>query len=185
MVIVGGISRHIVGYLQDFLFPPEQILAPVRSLSGGERNRLLLAKLFILPSNVLVLDEPTNDLDAETLELLEDRLLDYSGTVLLVSHDRAFLNNVVTSTIVFEGGGAAAGVRGRLRRLAPAADGAGRAAPDGAEGAKTKEGETAERKAEAHPIKRRGSWRSLPPKLEALEEEKQRLIDDPEFPRIL
>lgn len=105
MVIVNGVSRHIVGYLQDFLFPPAQILSPVSSLSGGECNRLLLAKLFILPSNVLVLDEPTNDLDVETLELLEDRLLEYSGTILLVSHDRAFLNNMVTSTIVFEGDG--------------------------------------------------------------------------------
>ena len=104
-IIVGGASRHVVGYLQDFLFSPEQTMTPVRSLSGGERNRLLLAKLFIIPSNVLVLDEPTNDLDAETLELLEDRLLDYSGTILLVSHDREFLNNVVTSTIVFEGEG--------------------------------------------------------------------------------
>ncbi len=104
-VFAGGIPRHIVGYLQDFLFPPDQILAPVRSLSGGERNRLLLAKLFSLPSNVLVLDEPTNDLDTETLELLEERLLDYSGTILIVSHDRAFLNNVVTSTLVFEGEG--------------------------------------------------------------------------------
>lgn len=102
-VFVGGAPRHVIGYLQDFLFPPAQILAPVRSLSGGERNRLLLAKLFSVPSNVLVLDEPTNDLDTETLELLEERLLDYSGTILLVSHDRAFLNNVVTSTIVFEG----------------------------------------------------------------------------------
>ena len=80
-------------------------MSPVSTLSGGERNRLLLAKLFVMPSNVLVLDEPTNDLDAETLELLEDRLLDYKGTILLVSHDRAFLNNVVTSTIVFEGEG--------------------------------------------------------------------------------
>ena len=101
-VFIGGMPRHVIGYLQDFLFPPAQILAPVRSLSGGERNRLLLAKLFSTPSNVLVLDEPTNDLDAETLELLEDRLLDYNGTILLVSHDRAFLNNIVTSTIVFE-----------------------------------------------------------------------------------
>lgn len=104
-VFVGGAPRHIIGYLQDFLFPPSQILAPVRSLSGGEHNRLLLAKLFSVPSNVLVLDEPTNDLDTETLELLEERLLDYGGTILLVSHDRAFLNNVVTSTIVFEGAG--------------------------------------------------------------------------------
>ena len=104
-VSVGGVTRHIVGYLQDFLFPPYQILAPVRLLSGGERNRLLLAKLFAVPSNVLVLDEPTNDLDTETLALLEERLLGYSGTILLVSHDRAFLNNVVTSTLVFEDDG--------------------------------------------------------------------------------
>jgi ATP-binding cassette subfamily F protein uup len=104
-VFIGDALRHIVGYLQDFLFPPEQILAPVASLSGGERNRLLLAKLFATPSNVLVLDEPTNDLDAETLELLEVRLLEYSGTILLVSHDRTFLNNVVTSTIALEGEG--------------------------------------------------------------------------------
>lgn len=104
-VSVGGRSRHVVGYLEDFLFSPEQIHAPVRLLSGGERNRLLLAKLFAVASNVLVLDEPTNDLDTETLALLEERLLTYSGTILLVSHDRAFLNNVVTSTLVFEGEG--------------------------------------------------------------------------------
>jgi len=104
-IFVNGAPRHIIGYLQDFLFPPEQVLSPVRSLSGGERNRLLLAKLFSIPSNVLVLDEPTNDLDTETLEMLEQRLLEYSGTILLVSHDRAFLNNVVTSTMVFEGDG--------------------------------------------------------------------------------
>ena len=104
-VFINGTPRHIVGYLQDFLFPPAQILAPVSTLSGGERNRLLLARLFATPSNVLVLDEPTNDLDAETLELLEDRLLEYTGTILLVSHDRTFLNNVVTSTIVLEGEG--------------------------------------------------------------------------------
>jgi ATP-binding cassette subfamily F protein uup len=105
MIIMGDTSRHVVGYLQDFLFSPERTMSPVRTLSGGERNRLLLAKLFVISSNVLVLDEPTNDLDAETLELLEDRLLDYKGTILLVSHDREFLNNVVTSTIVFEGEG--------------------------------------------------------------------------------
>jgi ATP-binding cassette subfamily F protein uup len=104
-ITVGSGSRHVIGYLQDFLFSPERIMSPVRTLSGGERNRLLLAKLFALPSNVLVLDEPTNDLDAETLELLEDRLVEYNGTILMVSHDREFLNNVVTSTIVFEGGG--------------------------------------------------------------------------------
>ena len=104
-IFINGAPQHIVGYLQNFLFQPAQILAPISSLSGGERNRLLLATLFAMPSNVLVLDEPTNDLDTETLELLEDRLLEYSGTILLVSHDRTFLNNVVTSTIVLEGDG--------------------------------------------------------------------------------
>jgi ATP-binding cassette subfamily F protein uup len=97
---VGGARRHIVGYLQDFLFSPERARMPVRFLSGGERNRVLLARLFSKPANLIVLDEPTNDLDTETLELLEERLVQFEGTVLLVSHDRAFLNNVVTSTIV-------------------------------------------------------------------------------------
>ncbi len=95
----------MIGYLQDFLFSPERARAPVASLSGGERNRLLLARLFAQPANVLVLDEPTNDLDIETLELLEERLLEFSGTILLVSHDRAFVDNVVTSTLAFEGDG--------------------------------------------------------------------------------
>jgi len=104
-VEINGQRRHIIGYLRDFLFTPDRARSPVSILSGGERNRLLLAKLFARPSNVLVLDEPTNDLDIETLELLEDLLMEYSGTVLVVSHDRAFLNNVVTSTLVFEGEG--------------------------------------------------------------------------------
>lgn len=101
-VDINGSRKHIIGYLQDFLFTPERARTPVKALSGGERNRLLLAKLFTQPANLLVMDEPTNDLDAETLELLEDLLLNYSGTLLLVSHDRAFLNNVVTSSIVFD-----------------------------------------------------------------------------------
>jgi ABC transport system ATP-binding/permease protein len=101
---INGSSRHVLGYLQDFLFTPERARTPVRFLSGGERNRLLLARLFSKPANILVLDEPTNDLDTETLELLEDRLVEFTGTLLLVSHDREFLNNVVTSTIVFEAG---------------------------------------------------------------------------------
>jgi ATP-binding cassette subfamily F protein uup len=104
-VFIDGKSRHVIGYLQDFLFSPERARTPVKFLSGGERNRVLLAKLFAKPANVIVLDEPTNDLDAETLELLEDRLVQFAGTVLLVSHDRAFLNNVVTSTLVFEADG--------------------------------------------------------------------------------
>ena len=102
MLTIGGKTRNAYGYLQDFLFAPERARSPVGSLSGGERNRLLLARLFTRPSNLLVLDEPTNDLDVETLELLEELLLNYPGTVLLVSHDRDFLNNVVTSTLVFE-----------------------------------------------------------------------------------
>ena len=98
-LLINGVSRHIIGYLQDFLFSPERARSPVSILSGGERNRLLLAKLFTKPFNVLVMDEPTNDLDVETLDLLEELLLEYSGTLLLVSHDREFLNNVVTSTL--------------------------------------------------------------------------------------
>jgi ABC transport system ATP-binding/permease protein len=104
-VIIDGQARHVSGYLRDFLFPPERLNAPVSMLSGGERNRLLLARLFAKPSNLLIMDEPTNDLDAETLELLEELVADYAGTLLLVSHDRAFLDNVVTSTLVFEGAG--------------------------------------------------------------------------------
>ena len=102
---LNGQRKHIIGYLQDFLFSPERARAPITRLSGGERNRLLLAKLFAQPSNLLIMDEPTNDLDVETLELLEELLIDYPGTLLLVSHDRAFLDNVVSSTLVLEGEG--------------------------------------------------------------------------------
>jgi len=102
---IGGVKKHIISYLGDFLFAPERARSPVKSLSGGERNRLLLARLFSRPANVLVLDEPTNDLDIETLELLEDLLAEYDGTLFLVSHDRAFLDNVVTQVIAFEGDG--------------------------------------------------------------------------------
>ena len=104
-VTINGRQKHVIGYLQDFLFTPERARAPITRLSGGERNRLLLARLFAQPSNLLVMDEPTNDLDVETLELLEDLLAEYPGTLLLVSHDRDFLDNVVTSTLVMEGGG--------------------------------------------------------------------------------
>jgi len=104
-ITIDGRPRHVSSYLRDFLFPPERLHAPVSMLSGGERNRLLLARLFAKPSNLLVMDEPTNDLDAETLDLLEEMVAEYAGTLLLVSHDRAFLDNVVTSTLVFEGGG--------------------------------------------------------------------------------
>ena len=102
---IGGVRKHVISYLEDFLFAPERTRSPVKSLSGGERNRLLLARLFTRPANVLVLDEPTNDLDIETLELLEALLQNYSGTLFLVSHDREFLDNVVTQVIAFEGDG--------------------------------------------------------------------------------
>ena len=104
-VTIDGRARHVSSYLRDFLFPPERLHAPVSMLSGGERNRLLLARLFAKPSNLLVMDEPTNDLDADTLDLLEEMIAEYAGTLLLVSHDRAFLDNVVTSSLVFEGAG--------------------------------------------------------------------------------
>ncbi|UKH15871.1 ABC transporter ATP-binding protein [Actinobacillus pleuropneumoniae] len=104
-VEVNGVKRHVLGYLQDFLFPPKRAMTPVKALSGGERNRLLLAKSLLKPNNVLILDEPTNDLDVETLELLEDLLADYRGTLLIVSHDRQFIDNTVTECYFFEGNG--------------------------------------------------------------------------------
>ncbi len=176
MIVVGGVSRHIMGYLQDFLFPPDRILSPVSSLSGGERNRLLLAKLFILPSNVLVLDEPTNDLDTETLELLEDRLLEYSGTILMVSHDRTFLNNVVTSTIVFEG-------KGRLQEYVGGYDDWLRQRAVQDEPSKASPGELKQKKEKPPREKLKLSYKEtrelqeLPLKIEALEQEKERLLE--------
>jgi ATP-binding cassette subfamily F protein uup len=110
-VQIGGQPRHVIGYLQDFLFTPDRARTAVKFLSGGERNRVLLARLFAKPANLIVLDEPTNDLDAETLEMLEERLADFAGTVLVVSHDRSFLDNVVTSTLAFEPAGGDAGQR--------------------------------------------------------------------------
>src|SRR5262249_49237588 len=104
-VQLDGTRKHIVSYLEEFLFPAQRANSPIRMLSGGERNRLLLARLFAQPANLVVLDEPTNDLDIESLELLEERLQDYEGTLLLVSHDRRFLDNVVTQTLAAEGDG--------------------------------------------------------------------------------
>ena len=102
---VNGVKRHVLGYLQDFLFPPKRAMTPVKALSGGERNRLLLAKLLLKPNNLLILDEPTNDLDVETLELLEELLTDYQGTLIIVSHDRQFIDNTVEECFFFEGDG--------------------------------------------------------------------------------
>ncbi len=182
-VFIGGYPRHIVGYLQDFLFSPAQIMAPVKSLSGGEHNRLMLAKLFSVPSNVLVLDEPTNDLDTETLELLEERLMEYNGTILLCSHDREFLNNVVTSTIVFEGDGHLQEYVGGyddwiLQRKAPI------------EQEKPKQKKQKEEKGKPSSQKRKLSYKEmreleeLPQKIEEMEEEKQQLntiLSSPDF----
>ncbi|MHB8773031.1 MAG: ATP-binding cassette domain-containing protein [Syntrophales bacterium] len=192
-LIVGGAPRHVIGYLQDFLFPPDQILAPVRSLSGGEHNRLLLAKLFSVPSNVLVLDEPTNDLDTETLDLLEERLLDYGGTVLLVSHDRAFLNNVVTSTIVFAGAGRleeyVGGYDDWLRqRPATAGTGVEATAAGAGKGEQAKPEkprlERAQREKRKLTFKETKELESLPERIETLEKEKAEIVaslSSPEF----
>ncbi|TCO82022.1 ATP-binding cassette subfamily F protein uup [Plasticicumulans lactativorans] len=175
---IGGERKHIISYLQDFLFSPERTRTPVRSLSGGERNRLLLARLFSQPANLLVLDEPTNDLDIETLELLEERLMDFGGTLLLVSHDRAFLDNVVTSSFVFEGdgrvreyvGGYSDWLRQRGAPVAPAAKPRVEARPPvpvAAEPAKPKPGKLSYKDAR--------ELDALPARIEALEAEQAAL----------
>ena len=185
-VTVNGRPRHVHGYLQDFLFSPERARSPVRALSGGERNRLLLARLLTRPANVLVLDEPTNDLDLETLELLEQQLVEWPGTLLLVSHDRRFLDNVVTSTLAFEGQGSVkenvGGYEDYLRqRLSGSAKG-----PSGREkdspgkgkepsGSKTKTKRT---------FKEEREYAELPGRVAALEAEQRELqvaIADPAF----
>jgi ATP-binding cassette subfamily F protein uup len=189
-VIVNGQPRHVLGYLGDFLFPKERALSSVKSLSGGERNRLLLARLFAKPANVLVLDEPTNDLDIETLELLEELVADFPGTVLLVSHDRVFLDRVVTSTLAFEGDGrvteyvggyddylrqrGAGGARGA--QGAPGARGAG-----GAGGAGGAEGAEAARKRERArklSYKEQRELEAMPERIAALEDEQARLKEE-------
>jgi ATP-binding cassette subfamily F protein uup len=179
-----GQSKHIIGYLQDFLFEPERARSPVKSLSGGERSRLLLARLFSQPANILVLDEPTNDLDIETLELLEELLLDFKGTVLLVSHDREFLNNVVTSTLVFEGDGRIAEFVGgyddwvRQRSTDPFAVAAEN------QPVMTKPRTDKRKKSTKLGYKDQRELDSLPEKIETLESEIRRLTDEmsrPEF----
>ena len=184
-VTVNDQPRHVLGYLADFLFHRERALSPVKALSGGERSRLLLARLFARPANVLVLDEPTNDLDIETLELLEDLVGDFAGTVLLVSHDRVFLDRVVTSTLAFEGAGRVTeyvgGYEDYIRqRGAGSAQGAGGA--QGARGAGGAEGADAPRPKSARP--RRLSYNeqreldALPGRIAALEEEQDRLKNE-------
>ena len=186
-VVVNGVSRHIYAYLGDFLFEPERARTPVKALSGGERNRLLLARHFLHPGNLLALDEPTNDLDIETLDLLEEQLSLFGGTILLVSHDRAFLNDVVTSTLVFEGDGLLrqypggyddwrAAVAARAKEEAPAPEArAERPAPQPS-GAQTKRLSYNERR----------EYEALPSQIEALEAEEAELgtrLSDPEVYR--
>ncbi|MDV3239766.1 MAG: ATP-binding cassette domain-containing protein [Gammaproteobacteria bacterium] len=191
MVTINGQPRHIISYLQDFLFTPERIRQPAGTLSGGERNRLLLARLFTRPFNVLVMDEPTNDLDMETLELLEEKLLDYQGTLLLVSHDRAFLDNLVTSTLVFEGDGRIGEYVGgyedwlRQRAAPPAPAASGPVSPVSAAATKPP---PAPRPAAAGKLsyKEQRELEQLPARIEALEQDVQALqaeMSDPAFYR--
>jgi ABC transport system ATP-binding/permease protein len=181
-VEIDGARKHVISYLGDFLFPPERAGAPVKTLSGGERNRLLLARLFSRPANVIVLDEPTNDLDIETLELLETLLQDYAGTLFLVSHDRAFLDNVVTQTIAYEGAGRWKEYAGGYADWQRARAGAGKRGPEAA-------GEDAQQAAPPSPkAGTRGTRKQaklgfnesreleqLPAKVEALEREQAEL----------
>lgn len=185
-ITVNGQQRHIISYLKDFLFTPAQARAPISALSGGERNRVLLARLFTRPANLLVLDEPTNDLDLETLELLEQLLVDYTGTVLLVSHDRAFLDNVVTSSLVFEGGGQVreyVGGYSDWERQRPAA-------PSPRTGAQQRPRAPAQQSTQRPAARAKLSYKdkreleTLPATIETLEQEQEalsRTLADPEF----
>ena len=160
-VEVGGERKHVISYLGDFLFPAQRARSPVRMLSGGERNRLLLARLFAQPANLLVLDEPTNDLDIESLELLEQRVQDYAGTLLLVSHDRRFLDNVVTQTVAAEGDGTwreyVGGYSDWLRQREP---GPGRREPRQGGRGKLRAPQRAEPAQAAHPARLQGAARA-------------------------
>ncbi|HEV3057288.1 MAG TPA: ATP-binding cassette domain-containing protein [Vicinamibacterales bacterium] len=186
-VTANGRTRHVNAYLSDFLFSKERARSPVKSLSGGERNRLLLARLFTRPANVLVLDEPTNDLDLETLELLESELVEWPGTLLIVSHDRAFLDNVVTSTFAFEGDGKVqeyvGGYQDWLRQRAPGRP-ARAARDDGAEGRRSGDAGGRSAKASSEPQRaRKLSYNeqreldALPARIDALESEHRALND--------
>ncbi|GMR13102.1 MAG: ATP-binding cassette domain-containing protein [Gemmatimonadota bacterium] len=190
-VTLGQDRKHIYGYLQDFLFPTETARQPVGSLSGGERNRLLLAKLFAQPANVLVLDEPTNDLDTETLELLEARLVAYDGTVLVVSHDRTFLDNLCTSTLVFEGRGTFkeyVGGYSDWQRTVEARESEQPTSPGGDGKPRGSQARSRPKSDEGKPkrlsYKERQEWTSLPGRIEELEQELHEVHDrlaDPAF----
>jgi ATP-binding cassette subfamily F protein uup len=194
-ITIDGQSRHVLSYLGDFLFSPQRARTPVKALSGGERARLLLAKLFSKPANMLVLDEPTNDLDVETLELLEEVLLNFPGTVLMVSHDRAFLDNVVTSTLVFEGEGRVreyvGGYQDWLRQGgSPKLLGVGETKPAKTEASARAEAVPAQESAAAPAAKKKLSYKlqreldAIPGQIDALEAqlaEVQAQIADPAF----
>jgi len=185
-ITINGRARNLMGYLEDFLFTRDRARAPISALSGGERNRLLLARLFTQPANLLILDEPTNDLDIDTLEVLEDLLLEYDGTLLLVSHDRAFLNNIVTSTLILDGTGNVGEYVGgyddwhqQIEQLPASGT---RSKPDSAP--------QAESKSEQKPVARKLSYKEkreleeLPGRIEMLEAEQHQLtikMEDPEF----
>ncbi len=175
-VMVGGQPRHVHGYLRDFLFPPERAQSPVRALSGGERNRLLLARLFTKPANVLILDEPTNDLDLDTLEVLEAQLAEFPGTVLLVSHDRVFLDNVVTSVFVFDGSGTIEEHVGGYEEWARRRDALARAAAAEAEVVAPSSQVSADTRPKRQPsgklsFKERQELEALPARIESIEAE--------------
>jgi ABC transport system ATP-binding/permease protein len=187
-VTVNGQPRHVNGYLRDFLFPAERARSPVKSLSGGERNRLLLARLFTRPANVLVLDEPTNDLDLETLELLEAQLVDWTGTLLLVSHDRVFLDNVVTSTIVFEGAGEVGeyvgGYADWLRQRSPSRPGRDLVEAGGERRTSNRSGGAVQEGRRKLTHNEQRELRALPARIETLEAEHVRLetaVRSPDF----
>jgi len=192
-VTIEGRTRHVISYLQDFLFTADRARTPARVLSGGERNRLLLARLFTKPANVLVLDEPTNDLDVETLDLLEDLLVEFPGTVLIVSHDREFLDEVVTSSFVFEGDGVIGDYVGGYtdwqhdKQKQAIAAAKGNARPVEGAGAKVKNsgnGAGAAPKAKKLSGKEQKELETLPAKIEALEQEQAQLtarLADPAF----
>ena len=185
-ITINGRARNLMGYLEDFLFTRDRVRAPISALSGGERNRLLLARLFTQPANLLVLDEPTNDLDIETLEVLEDLLLDYEGTLLLVSHDRAFLNNIVTSTLILDGKGSVTEYVGGYddwhRQIEPVPASPVKARPEPAARAGSQ--------ADAKPVVRKLSYNEkreleeLPTRIEKLEAEQKEItaqLETPEF----
>jgi ATP-binding cassette subfamily F protein uup len=188
-VTINGRMRHVISYLEDFLFEPARARTPIKALSGGERNRLLLARLFTKPCNVLVLDEPTNDLDAETLELLEDLLVEFGGTLLLVSHDRAFLNEVCTSLLVFEGEGKVTEYVGgyddwQKEKAARAAAAEKQRELEKEQAKRAAANAVVEKKARKLSNKERGELEALPKRIESLETEQAALtgtLADPAF----